>query len=85
MLASYVLAFSLMLSSCLMPQYTIHSIQPMPSTSAGVRAGCIRTLARLALDSRMGQFWSLDDAAIYCDEIERSFQEEIQMSKIQRT
>ena len=85
MLASYALALSLLLTSCLMPNHSIQTIQPMPSNSAGVRAGCIRTLARLALDSNMGQFWSLGDAAIYCDEIERSFQDEIRMSKVQRT
>ena len=78
MFARYVLALTLLLTSCVVPtEPTMSTTQRMPDNSSGVRAGCIRTLARLALDSRTAQYWSPDDAAKYCDEIERSFQLEL--------
>lgn len=59
-------------------------IQPMPDNSAGVRAGCIRTLARLAIYNGTEAQFDIDWAAQFCDDVERSFQRELRMKDTQR-
>ena len=80
MKASRLLVLALILTSCISApvQRTIHEVQPMPNNSRDIRMGCMRTLARLALESGMGHVWSLGKAAIFCDDVERSFQDDIQ-------
>ena len=80
MKASRLLVLTLILTSCISApvQRTIHEVQTMPNNTADIRKGCLRTLARLALDSGMGHVWSPDRAAIFCDGVERSFRDDIQ-------
>lgn len=78
----YLLAATLLLlTACTTcegpPVQAMRYIQPMPDTSSGVRAGCIRTLARLAVDNKTTHLFDMDAVARYCDAIERSFLDEL--------
>lgn len=66
------------------PAYRMRYIQPLPDNSSGVRAGCIRTLARLAIDNGRAALFDIEWAARYCDAIERSFQDELHEQEVSR-
>ena len=72
-----------LLAGCLAPADAMSHTQIMPNNSAGVRAGCIRTLARIAINSGRAAYWSPDYAASFCDDVERSFQRELHERKVQ--
>lgn len=65
------------LSSCIaQPQYPRIMTMPYQLDDPGVRAGCVRTLARLVVESGAYALWPMDRIYVYCDEIERSYYEE---------
>ena len=72
-----IIAAAIFLVGCLAEPLESAPIQLMPYSTSGVRAGCIRTLARLAVRSQTAAAWSPDAAAAFCDEVERSYYEEI--------
>lgn len=87
----YLLAVAamLLLTACTTcegpPVQAMRYVQPMPDNSSGVRAGCIRTLARLAVDNKTTHLFDIEWAARYCDTIERSFQDELHEQEVLRT
>ena len=78
------LVIAMLLTSCYQLPIDSH-MQTMPLHDTGVRAGCIRTLARLAIKSQTAQVWSPDDAAAFCDEVERSYYEELRQKEWRQT
>lgn len=73
------------LTACIAPQPQTAPIQIMPYHDSGVRAGCIRAMARLVVQSKSYEVWPMDRIYSYCDEIERSFYDEQRQKDLQST
>lgn len=78
------LTITLLLTSCYLPPVDRH-MQIMPFHDVGVRAGCVRALARFTVDYRLFNVLTMDEIYRRCDEVERSFYEELKAKEWQQT
>jgi len=53
-------------------------LQRMPENDFGVYVGCMRAVARLTVRSRA--YWTVDEIALFCDDVRRSFDDDRQRS-----
>lgn len=77
---------ALLLTSCYTHEPIDSHMQTMPIHNAGIRAGCIRALARFSVEYRLySSALTVDEIARRCDEVDRSFYEEMKRQEWQRT
>lgn len=74
----------MLLTSCYQLPTDPH-MQTMPLHDTGVRAGCIRALARFVVDYKLYTVISMDEIYKRCDEVERSYYEELRQKEWRQT
>lgn len=67
--------------SCIAPQPAPIQFMPYQADDPGVRAGCVRALSRVVVDYGLYLIVPMDEIYRRCDEVERSFQDEIRRGK----
>lgn len=78
-LVTAVLLSSLLIVGCQpLPHDQQPHLQRMPENDFGVYVGCMRAVARLTVRSRA--YWTIDEIALFCDDIRRSFDDDRQRS-----
>lgn len=73
------------LTSCIAPQPQMAPIQIMPYHDSGVRAGCVRAVARLVIQSQAFALWPMDRIYQFCDEVQQSYYDELRTRRNQST